>query len=197
MCSFVIKILELHFVLNLFSNRYLVSWQRYQQINGTRPRRRLTCWIAFTKRAFTGSTQIGLDSIPNWTLDEYCRAGATLLDVKLFETMAVDGKSLVVYNCNRFKRDAALSAWKKWWAVLIWPCVGTIVDTLLANMPFDRRKQKQPYCCRIRDAIDANIEVAEGDLELSCWLFDKPYTIMYPLRDGAQRTKAQKLEICH
>lgn len=42
-----------------------------------------------------------------------------------------------------------------------------------------------------------NMEVTEGDLELQCWFFDKPYTSMYLMPGGTHRTRALKFEIRH
>lgn len=40
--------------------------------------------------------------------------------------------------------------------------VATLVDTRLADMPFVRYEQKLFYYSRLRDAIEANVKVAEG-----------------------------------
>lgn len=63
--------------------------------------------------ANTGSTQMDPGPLLNWTLDEYCRERTGLMNVLHFDAMAVDGRNVVVYDRNRFKRDPALSAWKQ------------------------------------------------------------------------------------
>lgn len=46
-------------------------------------------------------------------------------------------------------------------------------------------------------AIDASMEVAVGNPELQCWLFEKPFTSMYLRRGGNRQTWVLKFEICH
>lgn len=48
-----------------------------------------------------------LGPLLNWTLEDYRRVCAALMDVNHFEAIAVDGKHLVIYDGNRFERDTA------------------------------------------------------------------------------------------
>lgn len=59
------------------------------------------------ERASTGSTQMDLSPAPNWTLDEYRRKCAALVDMNYFDAIAVGGKNLVVYDRSRFERETA------------------------------------------------------------------------------------------
>lgn len=61
-------------------------------------------------KASTGSTQMDLGTVPNWTSDEYCRECADLRDKKRFDAMAVDSMSLVMYNCSCFHPDTTFDA---------------------------------------------------------------------------------------
>lgn len=47
-------------------------------------------------------------------------------------------------------------------------CGETPVDTCLADMLLVRCEQKLSYCCRLRVAISANMEVVERNLRLEC-----------------------------
>lgn len=60
--------------------------------------------------------------------------------------------------------------------------MGILVGTRFVDMLFGLCEQGLSYCRRLRDAIDANRKVAEGDPELRCWFFDKPYSNMCFLR---------------
>lgn len=64
-------------------------------------------------------------------------------------------------------------------------------------MLFVQREQKLTYCRPRRDAIDANVKVAEGDLELKCWFFEKPYSNMYLMGGDTHRKRALEFEIRH
>lgn len=74
--------------------------------------------------------------------------------------------------------------------------VGFLVDMRLADMPSAWCEQESFYCCRLIHAIDANVWVAEGDLELQCWFFDKLYTDMYLMRGSNDWTRALMFGIC-
>lgn len=52
------------------------------------------------------------------------------------DAMAVDGKSLGIYDRNGFERDTALGARKRRWAVLRRWSVVVLKDTRFANMSF-------------------------------------------------------------
>lgn len=56
--------------------------------------------------------------LPNWMLDEVRGKCEGMMNVKHFDTLAVDGSNLVVHDRNRFQRDTALAAWKRCWADL-------------------------------------------------------------------------------
>lgn len=137
-----------------------------------------------------------LGTLPNWTLDVDCRERVGLMDVNRFEAMAVDGKNLVMYDRCRFECDTALGAWRNRWAVLSQLCVEIIVGTCFADMMFVRCKQELSQCCRLRDAIDTNKEVVEGNPGLYCWFCDKPYTSMDLMHGGTHWTKALEFKIC-
>lgn len=62
------------------------------------------------ERAAPRSIQMRFDPLSNWTLGEYRRVCAGLMNEKHFDAMAVKGKNLVIHNRNGFKRDTALSA---------------------------------------------------------------------------------------
>lgn len=117
--------------------------------------------------------------------------------MKRSETMAVDGKKLVTYDCYCSGRDIALGVWRRRWAALSRCCSGILMDTRLAEMTFARYGQELVYCRWLRDAIDTNVEVAERDPELQCWLSNKPYTFMNLMRGPTHRTRALRFEIRH
>lgn len=52
-----------------------------------------------------------------------------------------------------------------------------------------------PCCRRLRDALDADMEVTEGAPDLQCWFFNKPYTDLYLMHGGTHKTRASKFEI--
>lgn len=54
------------------------------------------------ERAPTGSTVMGFDPSPIWTLDDFCCEYQGLMNVKRFDVMTVDGKNIVLYNCKDF-----------------------------------------------------------------------------------------------
>lgn len=130
-----------------------------------------------------------LAPLPNWTLDEYCRDCAGMIDIKRFDDMTVDGRNIVFYIRNRLEHDTALCVWKRREEVLSQWCVGIFVDTRSADMSFARWDQELSNCCKLRDALDAYTEVAEGDPELQCWLFEKLFTSMYFMCGGTHPTR--------
>lgn len=69
-------------------------------------------------------------------------------------------------------------------------------DFHFVDMPFVRCKSKLPYCCRLRDAIKANMKVTDGDFELQCWFSNKLFTKMCLVRGGTHWTRALKLIFC-
>lgn len=144
--------------------------------------------------ASTRSLQMDLGLVPNRTLDAYRRECAGLMKVERFEVMVVDGKNLVVFGGDHFERDTDMGVLKRRWALLSQYCVGILVDTCSADLPFVPCEQGSFYCYRRRDAIDANMEVAEGDPGLQCWLFDELYTNMYFMCGGKHETSASKFE---
>lgn len=106
------------------------------------------------------------------------------MDVKRLDAMDVYGKNHVMYDCSCFERDIGSGARNRRWAVLSWWRVGILVDSHSAKMPFARCEQKLSYCPLLWGAIDAKMEVADGDSELQCWFFDKPQANMYLKRGG-------------
>lgn len=142
-----------------------------------------------------GDTLMVLRPLPNWTAEEYCRECAGLMNVKCFNAMVVDCQNLVMYLRTRFERDTALGAWKRRWAVLHQLCAGIFIDTRFVHTPFVRCEQELMYCRQKRDAIDANMEVAEADPELNCWFFGKPYTNLYLMRGSTHWTRVLEIEI--
>lgn len=93
---------------------------------------------------------MNLGPLPNRTLDEYCREGASLVDVRFYDAMAIDDENLVIYDHDRFDCDTVLGAWKRCWAVLSRWSLGILVDTRFADMPFVRCVQELSYCRRLR-----------------------------------------------
>lgn len=147
------------------------------------------------ERASTRGARMDLGLLSNWTMDDYRRECADFMDVKRFSALAVVGKSLEIYDRSSFERNTALGACKRCCAVLSWWCGGILVDTRFADMPLVRCEQKLPYCPRVRNTIDANMDVVEGDPELRCSFFDRPYTNMYLMCGGTHWTKALEFEI--
>lgn len=47
------------------------------------------------------------------------------------------------------------------------------------------------------DATDTNMKVAERNLEIDCWFFEKPHTNLYLMRGAPHRTRALELENRH
>lgn len=134
--------------------------------------------------------------MPNWTLNEYRREYAVLMDVKRFDATTVDGENLVSYDRNRYERDMVLKTARRRWAVLSRRCIGTFVNTLFADMPFGRYELELSYYRWMRDVVTANMEVAKNDPGSECWLFDKPYLNMYLMGCRTQRAMALVLETC-
>lgn len=64
------------------------------------------------------------------------------------------------------------------------------MSTRSTNMKFVRCEHGLPYFCRYRYAINTNMEVVEGYLELQCWSFDKKYSNMYLMHGETHRTRA-------
>lgn len=139
---------------------------------------------------------MSLGPLPNWTLDEYGRECAGLMNVKIFDAMAVDGENLVIYDKSRFERDSTLNTWKKRWAVLSRWRVELLMDARFVDVLFVLCEQKSPYSHRLQDDINANMDVAVEDLEIQCWLIDMPHTNMYLMRGGKHRTKVAESKIC-
>lgn len=98
------------------------------------------------------------------------------MNVKRFVVMTDDGRNFAIYGRSRIERDTASGAWKRRWAVLRRRCVDILIDTGFADLPFVRCEPKFLCCLRLRNTIDANAELLEGDPELKCWFIDKPYT---------------------
>lgn len=135
---------------------------------------------------------MNLGPLQNWTSDENRRECAAVMIVKRFVALAVVGRNLVVYDRNRLERDTVSGAWKQRWAVLSRWCLGILVDFRFADIQFVRCEQKLFYCRKLRDTIDANMEVAGEDPGLQCWFLDKPYTSMYLTQEGAHQKSALK-----
>lgn len=138
-----------------------------------------------------------LSPLPNLTLKKYCCKCVDRMDFIRFDAMAVDGRNFVLYDQNRFVRDTALDAWKRRCAVICRCSVGILIDTMFADVPFVRFRQELFWSRCLQDAIGANMEVCNGDPEVQCWLFEKPYNTTYLLHGGAHKTRALKLETCH
>lgn len=62
------------------------------------------------EEATAKDTQVDLSPPPNWSLDEYHRECTGMMDVKRFDSTALDGRNLVVYDQNCFERDTAMGA---------------------------------------------------------------------------------------
>lgn len=148
------------------------------------------------EEAPTGGTRMDFSPVRNWTLDEYYRECADLMSLKPPDAMAVDVKSLVMYNRNHFECDTGLGAWRRRLALLSRWCVRILVDSCSVVIVFVRCEQELCYCRKLQEAIDANMELAERYPELKCWCYDKPYTNTYLMRGRTLRTRALMLEIC-
>lgn len=85
------------------------------------------------------------------------------MDVERFGCIAVDGRNLVVHNPNSIKSETALGAWKRRLTVLSRGCVGIFIKTQSAYMLLVRCEQDSSCYCLLRDAIEANVEVADRD----------------------------------
>lgn len=87
-------------------------------------------------------------------------------------------------------RDKALRPWKCRWVMLGRWRVRILIETRFMDMIFAWCEQKLLYCCQFRDEIDAKLEAVEGDSDLWCWFFDKPYKNLYLMHDSTHRTRA-------
>lgn len=46
------------------------------------------------------------------------------------------------------------------------------IHTRYADMPIIRVRQVLPYCRRLRDALNSDMVVEDGDPDLKCWFFE-------------------------
>lgn len=102
-----------------------------------------------------------------------------MVDENRFRAMASDGSSLVIYDRNRFKRDTALDVWQRRWSVLMRWCVDMLIYTRFADMPFIRFSQELPNCRHLRDALNLEMVVEDGDPTLDFRFCGKPYMVLY------------------
>lgn len=77
---------------------------------------------------------------------------------------------------------------KKW-------CVRFSIDARFADKPYIRLNEEVWYCHKLRDAIDAGMEVEDEDPQLQCWFFGKQYTSKYLLLVGSRRTRTLELKV--
>lgn len=98
-------------------------------------------------------------------MDEYRHECAERTDEKRFNLMAADDKNVVIYYCGFFERDTALCAWKWLCAMLSLWCVANLLVIRFVDMSFVQYGQVLFYTCRLRDAIDASMDVGEEDLK--------------------------------
>lgn len=108
--------------------------------------------------------------------------------------MGVDGKNLVVYDCSRFEYDVALGARKRRWAGPSQWCKGVLEDPRFCEPASVWCEQGTPYCRRLRDAVDAHMEVVLREPKLHCWVFEKPSTNVYLMCGETPRTRALVFE---
>lgn len=59
-------------------------------------------------------------------------------------------------------------------------------------MSFVVCKQEVSFCCRLRETIDANMDVVNDDLVLRCSFLDELYTKLYVLHCGAYWERAEE-----
>lgn len=69
-----------------------------------------------------------------------------------------------------------------------------MIDARFADMPFIRCEQEISYYYRLLEAIDARMEVEDGDPLMQCWFFDKLYTSHYLMHGGSHRTQMLEFE---
>lgn len=115
---------------------------------------------SFRKEADVSSSE------PRLTVAEYCRDCGVRSDVRCFVAMDVDGDSLVMYDKNSFQRDTSLRAWKRRWAMLKKWFAGNLIDVRFVDMSFTRCEQEVSYYHRLRNAIDARMEIKDEDPQL-------------------------------
>lgn len=65
------------------------------------------------KKMDTGNTRMNLVLAPQWTLEEYHRECAGLMNVKRLGVIDDNGKNLVGYYRSRFECDTTLVAWNR------------------------------------------------------------------------------------
>lgn len=116
--------------------------------------------------AYTRSTRMDFGPVSDRMLNEFCLECADLMDKKRFDAMAANDNNLFMNDGSRFERDPTLSEWKRRWPLLSRRCVMILQNTCFTDMPLVLCEPELSYYCRLRDAIDANMEMAEGDLEL-------------------------------
>lgn len=76
-------------------------------------------------------------------------------------------------------------------------CGGILFDAQGVDMPDVWCEQRLPHCRKLKDAIKANVKIAERDPELLYWFFGKPFTRVYLMRGDTHQTLALKFELCH
>lgn len=89
----------------------------------------------------------------------------------------------------------AFASQEKQWAVISRRCVEKLFKTRSADKTPVLYEQKLLYCCKLRDAIDANREVVKRDPELQFWYFNTPYTNLYFMRCSTHRRRVLEFEV--
>lgn len=117
------------------------------------------------------------------------------MDVGRFSAMAVDGKNFEMCDHNNLQSNTGLSAWKQSLAALRKCCTGIMISTRFADMVFIICEQETDQCRSLRNAINASMDVKEGDPQLQCWLLGKLYTSRHLMRGRAQRAHTLKFMI--
>lgn len=113
------------FVLSVSVSQDSTDRQRVKD-NGGEDQRDNMLGTAF-KEARTRDIQMDLGLLPKWTLDEYRRECAHMMEVNRFDAMAAENRNHVIHERNRFDRDTPLGVWKHLSALIGRRCVGILV----------------------------------------------------------------------
>lgn len=104
---------------------------------------------------------IGPDA--RWTLWKNRRDGKRRICVAPFSAVVKDGINLEFQDRTSFKRDTLLGAWKRNWALLRKRSLAILIDAHFIEILITKSEQKTPYDRGFWDAIEAGMEVEDGD----------------------------------
>lgn len=65
------------------------------------------------EETYKRGARMDFSPIPNWPVDEYRHECVGLMNVKCFDSIAVECQNLSIYDRTRFKRDTVLGPWKE------------------------------------------------------------------------------------